>query len=344
MLFRFVGKVRSLSTAAVALRWNQVSVQTATASLLGRTSTITASSLQTPIRTMATKNMSVTSTYIPFESLEPVPTGPMWNHQSALPKLPVPELEETCSLYLESVKPFLTPTEFEHTRKAVEEFKKPGGIGEDLQRRLKEREGKVSTSWLIDWWNENAYMAYRDPVVIYVSYFFAFRDDKKRKNPAARAASIIRGAMQFRDLIINGTLQPDAARSGPLCMYQYLYAFNSTRVPVIPSDVTHNADPNTNNHIIVMRKNQFYVLDLKHHGRHLSVAEIESQLNKIYMMAGDTRFTPVGALTTEDRDTWAKLRDQLLAVSDKNKRNLDIIQRAAFVVCLDDIKPVTREE
>ena len=41
-------------------------------------------------------------------------------------------------------------------------------------------------------------MGYRDPVVVYVNYFFAFQDDKYltfrgKADPALRAASIVRG-------------------------------------------------------------------------------------------------------------------------------------------------------
>lgn len=51
--------------------------------------------------------------------------------QSKLPCLPVPSLEETCDKYLKSSIPFLTPSEFERTKKIVEEFK--SGDGKRLQ-------------------------------------------------------------------------------------------------------------------------------------------------------------------------------------------------------------------
>jgi carnitine O-acetyltransferase len=38
------------------------------------------------------------------------------------------------------------------------------------------------------------------------------------------------------------------------------------------------------------------------------------------------------------------VRKELLSLSDKNKKSLDIIETAAFVVCLDDSKPITKEE
>jgi carnitine O-acetyltransferase len=98
----------------------------------------------------------------------------LYAHQDSLPNLPVPTLEETCSLYLKSLEPLLTPQELSHSRKAVLDFL-ASPQSKELQNRLLERKKEMDAkgrSWLIDWWNDYAYMAYRDPLVIFVSYFF----------------------------------------------------------------------------------------------------------------------------------------------------------------------------
>jgi carnitine O-acetyltransferase len=97
----------------------------------------------------------------------------LYAHQHKLPRLPIPELKDTATTYLESVKPHLSATEFQRTKNSVAEFIKPSGFGHVLQQRLLDRDQAVKDkSWLIDWWNDYAYMAYRDPVVINVNYFF----------------------------------------------------------------------------------------------------------------------------------------------------------------------------
>lgn len=53
-------------------------------------------------------------------------------------------------------------------------------------------------SWLIEWWNDRAYMSYRDPIVINVSYFFQFADDKVFTAQSSRAAAITQAALEFR--------------------------------------------------------------------------------------------------------------------------------------------------
>lgn len=56
----------------------------------------------------------------------------------------------------------------------------------------------------------------------------------------------------------------------------------------------------------------------------------------------------VGILTADDRDRWARTRQELISFSETNSRNLDIIDKALFVLCLDEVRrldqvfPVTR--
>lgn len=138
--------------------------------------------------------------------------GPMYRFERSLPKLPVPEIGSTAQKYLDSVRPLVSlqepgaptasdenPTpEWTATRKAVEEFTS-SPLVKQLQERLIHRataEGR--DSWLSDWWNEAAYMGYRDPVVPYVSYFYVHRDDRSRKTGPKRAASLIRALLYFR--------------------------------------------------------------------------------------------------------------------------------------------------
>lgn len=188
-------------------------------------------------------------------------------------------------------------------------------------------------------------MGYRDSVVVWVSYFFVFKDDARLNNlPAARAATLTRGAMLFRQQIIDQTLEPDTAKGSPLCMQQYKHLFNSTRIPAIPSDITRDSDMATNGHIIVIRKNRFYVLEcFDANGVLFSTAELETQFRRIYDSAGADKAPGIGLLTSENRDSWTRIRTHLLN-SPKNSASLDVIERAAFVVCLDDTTPITRDQ
>ena len=71
----------------------------------------------------------------------------MWAKQAALPRLPVPDLGQTCMRYLRSVRPLLSGDEYRATLDAVAAFA-VGGKGEELQRRLeKRRQEKHGSSW-----------------------------------------------------------------------------------------------------------------------------------------------------------------------------------------------------
>jgi carnitine O-acetyltransferase len=149
--------------------------------------------------------------------------GPLFAHQQKLKFLPVPSLEETCDRFLKTCLPLAKSSEeFSALKLKIQALK--DGMGPKLQQRLLAREStekENGKSWLIDWWNDYAYMSYRDPVVIWVNYFFAFCDDKRRMNPSERAASIVQGALSFKDLVVSGELSPEATKSGPLCSEQY---------------------------------------------------------------------------------------------------------------------------
>ena len=291
---------------------------------------------------------------------------PMLRYQASLPKLPVPTLESTCTKYLETVQPLLTPDEYSQTKAAITSFLS-SPLAAELQKRLKDRAAAPeSVSWLIDWWNEIAYMGYRDPVVVYVSYFFVHMDDKLRRDPAKRAASLIKAMIPFRDLVercvivchyirknnqnsfFSGRLEPEKVKGNPLCMATYKWLFHASRYPVKPIDTAAKFDPKVNNHIVVIRKNRFYVVPLADvSGRELSAAELEAQFNTIITLAGsDKNSPPVGVLTSDNRDRWADAREALIAASPSGK-NADLlrnIEGAMIIVALDDNKPITREE
>mgnify|MGYP002480507872 CR=1 FL=1 len=109
--------------------------------------------------------------------------------QSQLPRLPVLELSYTLPKYLKTIEPFATPEELARTKKWMEDFTKPGGVGEFLQQRLKERDAREKEgSWLSEWWSNWAYLEYRDPVVINVSFFYQFETPSPNVTQVGRCA------------------------------------------------------------------------------------------------------------------------------------------------------------
>ncbi|KAF2870452.1 acyltransferase ChoActase/COT/CPT [Massariosphaeria phaeospora] len=300
-----------------------------------------ASKIQIPA--MAPLNARRQQSSLPAGYKEDLSKGPMLRFEDSLPRLPVPTLEETTKRYLKSVHPLLSQPEYEATTKAVSEFVAPGGLGETLQKRLvARREQPEVRNWIYEWWNEAAYMSYRDPVVPYVSYFYSHRDDKKRRDPAKRAAALSTAVLEFKKMVDNGTLEPEYMKKLPIAMSSYEYLFNFSRVPQKPSDTSVKYPFQSNQHILVVRKNQFW--KVPHHigGKQLNTSELEQQFRRIYRNA--ERAPPVGILTSQNRDVWADVYPRLKAASNVNAASLEAIESASFVVCLDDASPVTLEE
>ncbi|KAF8192191.1 hypothetical protein BJ912DRAFT_1021947 [Pholiota molesta] len=251
------------------------------------------------------------------------PTAPpMLRYQASLPRLPVPTLESTCAKYLETVEPLLTPSAFAKTQASVTSFLQ-SPLAAELQTRLKNRAAAPETlNWLSEWWNDAAYMGYRDPVVVFVSYFFVHVDDRLRRDPAKRAASLIKAMLPFRELV-------ESCARAPLCMASYKWLFHASRYPVKPSDTASKFDPKTHNHIVVLRKNRFFVVPLADaQGNELSAADLEAQFNSIIAQAGE------GSASAPPEEL----------VRAGNEETLKKIESAMIIVALDDTKPVTRED
>ncbi|KAI1365643.1 acyltransferase ChoActase/COT/CPT [Xylaria arbuscula] len=295
---------------------------------------------KTPLMAPASKrsNSSLPQGYVEDKS-----KGPMLRFQESLPRLPVPTLEETAARYVKSIHPLLSPVEFAASKKAVDEFIKPGGAGEELQKKLiAKREDPKTKNWIYEWWNDAAYLSYRDPVVPYVSYFYSHRDDRRRRNPAKRAAAITTAALEFKKQVDSGTLEPEYMKKLPICMDSYKWMFNASRVAAKPADYPVKFDPKDHKHIIAIRKNQFFKIPHEIDGQQLNTSELEAQFAKVYKLA--QRVPAVGSLTSENRDVWTDARKVLLDASPKNAAALEAIESASFVVCLDDASPVTLEE
>jgi carnitine O-acetyltransferase len=269
--------------------------------------------------------------------------GAMLRFEDSLPRLPVPTLEETAQRYLKSVHPLLSKTEFEATTKAVNEFVAPGGPGEELQKRLvARRENPEIRNWIAEWWNEAAYMGYRDPVVPYVSYFYSHRDDRKRRNPVKRAAAISTAVLEFKKMVDSGSLEPEYMKKLPMAMSSYEWMFNCSRVPKKPADTSVKYPFRENQHIIVVRKNQFWKVPHMVGGIQLNTSELEQQFQRVYEKA--ERSPAIGALTSQNRDVWTDVYTRLKSASSLNTASIEAIESASFVVCLDDASPVTLEE
>ncbi|KAF8755048.1 Acyltransferase ChoActase COT CPT [Rhizoctonia solani] len=191
----------------------------------------------------------------------------------------------------------------------------------ELQRRLQERAAKPGSKigWLTGGMTRPIWQG--------------------KRSQAERAARLIKAMLPFRELTESGQLEPEKAKT-PLCMSSYKWLFNAARYPVKPSDTADKFDPTTNNHVVFVRKNRFYEVDVTG----LSTADLTAQVQRIIDAAGpEPAAYPVGALTSENRDNWADAREHLVK-NPQNAESLKRIDSAIIIVALDDTSPITRDD
>ena len=281
---------------------------------------------------------------------------PLYALQSAVPRLPLPRLTETFDTLLKSVQPLLSEAEFAELEQKLAEFGKPCGLAHRLQQRLQALQtARPDSSWLSEMWNDCAYLAYRDAVVWNVSYYLQFKDEGEWSmcSPIHRAARFVSHALSFREHLISGDLSPDMNRGRPMCMSQYKFLFNACRIPGKKKDFVRTYAPDLFGHILVVRKNRFYVVDVLDPatGLALDTATIAASLASVVANADGRRADShgVGILTAMDRDSWYADRQHLIgklkpAECQANRDALALVESSILAVCLDDQSPQTRNE
>jgi len=154
---------------------------------------------------------------------------------------------------------------------------------------------------------------------------------------AARAANITYGALMFRRAIERQHLEPIMIQGlVPLCSWQYERVFNTTRLPGEETDRIQHLDDST--WIAVYYKGRYYRMPVYYKARLMEPAELQIQFQRIL---DDDNSVPekgeekLAALTAWDRANWAKARQQYFSKG-TNRVSLDMIEKAAFVVTLDE--------
>ncbi|KAM4549279.1 carnitine O-palmitoyltransferase 2, mitochondrial [Odontesthes bonariensis] len=289
---------------------------------------------------------------------------PSMHYQKSLPRLPVPKLEDTVRRYLAAQRPLLDNDQFSATQKIALDFQK--SVGKQLHEELvaQDKHNK-HTSYISGPWFD-MYLSARDSVVLNFNPFMSFNADPKAEynEQLVRSANMVCSAVRFMKTLRAGLLEPEVfhlnpAKSNtdtfkklirwvpsslswygaymvnayPLDMSQYFRLFSSTRIPKRGRDELFTDEKSR--HLLVMRKGNMYVFDVvDRDGNMVAPVEIYSHLEYILSDPTPAPAFPLGVLTSENRDVWAGLRDQLLAAG--NAEHLQMVDSALFCLCLDD--------
>ncbi|OCT85028.1 carnitine O-palmitoyltransferase 2, mitochondrial-like [Xenopus laevis] len=289
---------------------------------------------------------------------------PTMHFQKSLPRLPIPKLEDTIKRYLNAQRPLLDDVQFKKTEQLALNFQ--NGVGKQLHEELVQQDKQNKhTSYISGPWLD-MYMCARDSVVLNFNPFMSFTPDPRPdyNRQLIRATNMTVSAMRFLKSLRAGNLEPEIfhlnpARSDtltfrklirfvpaslswygaymvnayPLDTSQYFRLFNSTRIPKPNRDELLTDEKGR--HLLVLWKGNFYVFDvIDRDGNIVKASEIQAHLQHILFDTTPTPEFPLGYLTSEERNTWAILRQQLL--DNGNEEALAKVDSAVFCLCLDD--------
>ncbi|KAG9404831.1 hypothetical protein AC1031_005039 [Aphanomyces cochlioides] len=267
-----------------------------------------------------------------------------YKHQSTLPHLPLPELQDTLEKYILSIEPFVTKEELQQAKAKADALLR--GSGPKLQAILAQR-AKEEKNWLADWWEYAGYTSYRAPIYVdinMISGFGAFSELTQPVPQCRRAAEIIRYNSEYHALLLAEKIPVERMGRRVMCMEMYKRVFSSCRIPHSPADYYERYHEKKDvRHVTVMCRGYAFSLDVVDpSGRLLSIGDLERQLHHIKQYAAIfPDVSQVGLLTAAHRDVWTEARK---ALYEANAASFQSIQESLFVVCLDEESPTTNSE
>ncbi|KAH8359409.1 hypothetical protein KR093_006523, partial [Drosophila rubida] len=266
-----------------------------------------------------------------------------------LPKVPVPPLEQTMADYVLALEPITTAAQLERTKGIIKQFSAPQGLGPRLHQYLVDKR-EAEDNWAYYYWLNDMYMNVRIPLPINSNPGMVFPPRRFRTvhDVAHFAARLLDGIVAHKEMLDSGELPLERTASReknqPLCMAQYYRLLGSCRRPGVERDSQYltprekPVDSDEDRHVVVICRNQMYCVVLQANDRgKLSESEIASQI--LYVLSDAPclpgKPAPIGLLTAEPRTRWAQDREAL-QLDERNQRNLELIETALLVLCLDE--------
>lgn len=280
-----------------------------------------------------------------------------FDNEDALPRVPLPTLDDSCRRFLEWCAPLLTADQMAATEDAVAAFLAPDSPAQALQAALEAFDATPGVrSWLDRFW-PSRYLGRRDRIALNANFFFLFNPPapdepdglgEPHDAQVARAAGLLAAALDHKLLLDREAVPPVVQRGRPMTMEQYKYLFSTTRIPGEVQDtvrVPYSDEwpgPSTARHVVVFFRGNAVRMDVVGpEGLPHSLDDLAAGIEAV-MKAGTNPAPPhrsVGRLTSMARAEWAASRQRLLALDPANREALDTVETALFCLCLEDLAP-----
>ena len=258
-----------------------------------------------------------------------------------LPRLPLPDLSSTLDMYLNSRQVFMSKTEYKATSNLIRKFREDG-TGAKLQGRLNALQSDTKIeNWISDIYADCVYLGRRDPIYPYGIFIAGHPLTEYQHSQAERAAVIARATIELQTQIENGTLEPDQLNGDQVCMESSNWLFNVCREP--HKGVDHMHKYSNTNYFAVLRRGHIFKVSMPKQNSENSLKELMTAFE--YVISQSTENVPsLTTLTSDSRDSWAQIRHALVSKGGDNHKAIQMVEAAAFVICLDDGSPSTPSE
>lgn len=228
--------------------------------------------------------------------------------KAQLPKLPLPDLETSLQLYLNTVRAFCSDKEFARTYDAVNEFQKAGGIGRKLHSRLAKLANDASIDcWVEDLYNNSNFLDRRVQLVPFGNFFFTHKLSLFPHSQSQRAAIIAESVFKYQQLLEAGELPMQYMNEQPVCTSLNQWLFNAARRPVLQRDTMHKFPGNQ--YFVTLSRGRVFRVSLVNDSGNVSYKKLKAIFDAILETThNNSSIVWTGILTADERNSWASVR------------------------------------
>jgi acyl carrier protein len=224
---------------------------------------------------------------------------------------PVPDLEAAMQNHIANIAHFaLGDDEVETLRESVQEFLAPDSTGQKIYQAIqKESRDPAVSNWVSKYLAEGYYMPMRQ-AVHHASFMVMNHPSPVLHTQAERAALLAVTATKFRSQIDNGKVEPLFIMETPVCQAQLQWMFNTYRHPQVGMDEVRKLP---GDYCVVLRRGRLFRVELQNGNELVSFDTIRAAMTAILEHVQDEG-TWAGILTSDSRDSWAKVSFQDLLI------------------------------
>ncbi|EFQ30570.1 beta-ketoacyl synthase domain-containing protein [Colletotrichum graminicola] len=259
-----------------------------------------------------------------------------------LQKMPLADFDVMLDDYLDKSRMFFSAEEFETLERDVAEFRKPDSIGRVFYSRLHEQAHDPEIeNWQEKYFLQSMYLQRRMPLAPF-NNFMAFHPlGEMGHTQAERAALVANIAFQCKQDLEADRWEPMTYMFTANCTDLWQYIFNTARLPGVPFD--RMAKFPGNDYMAVLHRGHIFKVELMNREENVTVEALTKTFSSI-LNRQDTEESWTSILSTDDRTSWAENREALMEADAANKETIDMVEAAAFLVCLDDTEPTDAED